>query len=136
MTQATNHLRNKPIDSLATLASRSLGAVLSLGPDIATQLAANLRGFIGEFTGENTETITVRADQPTTSSTPPPADNGASVIDRVDVTTWAYDRVQVTPTRPTTPAASTSRCSGVLRGHDEVRSGCTSIGADPGPGNR
>jgi hypothetical protein len=59
MTQATNHLRGKPIDSLATLASRTLGAVLSLGPDIANQLAANLRGFIGEFTGENTETITV-----------------------------------------------------------------------------
>lgn len=96
MTQATDHLRGKPIDSLATLASRSLGAVLSLGPDIANQLAANLRGFIGEFTGENTETIAVRADQSTTttSSTPPPSSDGAAVIDRVDVTTWAYDRVQ------------------------------------------
>jgi hypothetical protein len=134
MTQATDHLRGKPIDSVATLASRSLGAVLSLGPDIASQLAANLRGFIGEFTGENTETIAVLADQhTTTTSTPSPS--GAAVIDRVDVTTWAYDRTEGdTYKADNTGGKQIEVFWKSFAGSKEVRSGCKSTVRIEGPG--
>jgi hypothetical protein len=57
-----------PLAWAKNIAAKTLGAVLSLGPDIANQLAASVRGVIGEFTGENTETITVHASTTTTTS--------------------------------------------------------------------
>jgi hypothetical protein len=60
-----------PLQWAKNLAAKTLRAVLSLGPDIANQLAASVRGVIGEFSGENSETITVHADTPTTTTSAP-----------------------------------------------------------------
>lgn len=65
-----------PLSWAQNILSRSVGAILSLGPDIANQLAATLGGFFGELTGSNTQSITVRA---TGASTPPPPTGPAAL---------------------------------------------------------
>lgn len=54
---------------LENIAAKSLGAILSLGPSLANQLAATLGGLAGELTGANTQTINIVADhsEPTSS---------------------------------------------------------------------
>jgi hypothetical protein len=112
------------------IATKSLGAVLSLGPDVANQLAASLSGFFGEFTGQNTETLAVLAGQHTTSG------GGAeSAIDRVDVTTWAYDRVEGdTYKADNTGGKQIEVFWKSFAGAHQVRSGCNSTLRIEGPG--
>ncbi len=112
------------------IATKSLGAVLSLGPDIANQLAASLSGFFGEFTGQNTETLAVRADQHTTS-----AGGAESTIDRVDITSWAYDRVEGdTYKADNTGGKQIEVFWKSFAGAQQVRSGCHSTLRIEGPG--
>jgi hypothetical protein len=61
-TLSTKPVGGVPADIGAT-AAKSLGAVLFLDPDIATQLAASLRGLFGEGHGSGTQTIDVRATE-------------------------------------------------------------------------
>lgn len=60
-----------PLTWAQNILGKSVGAVLSLGPAVAGQLAATLGGFFGELTGANTQTITVRATGPTAAAPPP-----------------------------------------------------------------
>jgi hypothetical protein len=64
ITSVGNTLSTKPVGAapadIGTTAAKSLGAVLSLDPDIATPLAAGLRGLFGEIDGSNTQSIDVR----------------------------------------------------------------------------
>jgi hypothetical protein len=80
ITSVTQTLSTKPSSATAvaigTIAAKSLGAVLSLGPDISTQLAASLSGLVGEFTGANTQTINVHSDQKAT----PAAQTGPATL--------------------------------------------------------
>jgi hypothetical protein len=86
VTSTTHALSTKPtaptnpLDWAKNIANKTLGVVLSLGPDVANQLAASLRGFVGEFTGENTETITVRSNKTITAPGPPPPPTGSATL--------------------------------------------------------
>ncbi|WIM89094.1 hypothetical protein PT015_06415 [Candidatus Mycobacterium wuenschmannii] len=77
VTSGTDAVSTNPIADAGrwagNIATKSLNAVLSLGPDIANQLAATLSGFFGEFTGQNTETINVRTDKRATPVASGPA---------------------------------------------------------------
>jgi hypothetical protein len=78
VTSTTNVVSDKPTPTnplqwATNLATKTLHAVLSLGPDIANQLAASVHGVIGEFTGENTETITVHASTQSSATAPAPS---------------------------------------------------------------
>jgi hypothetical protein len=77
---STKPAPGNPLDWAKNIANKSLGAVLSLGPDVANQLAASLRGFVGEFTGENTEIITVRSNKPIAAPGPPPPPTGTATL--------------------------------------------------------
>jgi hypothetical protein len=131
---------DKPLDWAKNIANKTLGAVLSLGPDVANQLTASLRGFVGEFTGENTELITVLSNKTTTTTPapPPPPSTGQSaepVIDRVDLTTWAYDRVEGdTYVSDNTGGKKIEVFWKAFSGTQQVRSGCTSAMTIDGPG--
>ncbi len=59
-TLSTKRAPGVPV-SAVTIATKSLGAVLSLGPNIAGQLAADLRDALGELTAKNTHIINVHA---------------------------------------------------------------------------
>lgn len=74
-----------PKESIAT---KSLGALLSLGPSLANQLAATLNGLLGELTGSNLQTINITADEGVPVSSIPATlnlatkvtDNGAGLV--------------------------------------------------------
>lgn len=137
VTSTSSHLPGGGVPAPATIAAKSLGAVLSMGPGLAAQLAATLRGFVGEFTGENTQIITVRSDHPTaTSSTADAADGGSGPgIDRIDVTTWAYDRVEGdTYEADVTGGKKFFVYWKSFAGENQVRSGCKSAVLIEGPG--
>ncbi|WP_157681305.1 hypothetical protein [Mycobacterium sp. JS623] len=84
VTSVTHALSTKPKPGAApipaaSIAAKSLGAVLSLGPGLASQLAASLRGFVGEFTGDNTQTIVVRATTTATDAATSTAGGAATL---------------------------------------------------------
>jgi hypothetical protein len=68
ITNVTATISTKPVAGAVvpppTIASKTLGTVLSMGPDVAQQLGADLSGAIGEFSGANSEVITVRESAP------------------------------------------------------------------------
>lgn len=138
VTTVTGRLSTKPEGGVpvtaAQIAAKSLGAVLSMGTGLATQLAATLRGLADELSGTRTETITVVSDQPAV----PEEGAGSSptlAIDRVDVTSWAYDRVQGdTYVADNTGGKKVEVFWKSYAGQEQVRSGCKSTVHLEGPG--
>lgn len=138
VTTVTGQLSTKPESGVPVtagqIAAKSLGAVLSMGPGLATQLAATLRGIADELSGNRTETITVISDQTTApeqgaGSGPTPA------IDRIDITSWAYDRVQGdTYVADNTGGKKVEVFWKSYAGQEQVRSGCKSTVRLEGPG--
>ena len=138
VTTVTGRLSTKPEVGVpvtaAQIAAKSLGAVLSMGTGLATQLAATLRGLADELSGKRTETITVMSDEPTAAeqgagSGPTPA------IDRIDITSWAYDRVQGdTYVADNTGGKKVEVFWKSYAGQEQVRSGCKSTVHLEGPG--
>lgn len=139
VTTVTGRLSTKPEGGVpvtaAQIAAKSLGAVLSMGTGLATQLAATLRGVADELSGKRTETITVISDQPTA---PPQQSAGSGptlAVDRVDVSTWAYDRVEGdTYVADNTGGKKVEVFWKSYAGQEQVSSGCTSTVHLEGPG--
>lgn len=116
-----------PTTPVATAEASSTVATTSVGADRTTVAA--------------TSTVTTQAPSTTTStnaSTTAPAPTGSSTpdktIDRVDVTSWAYDRVQ----GDTYVAANNNTKTLYIywksfAGQDQIRSGCTSTLTLSGP---
>lgn len=138
VTTVTGRLSTKPEGGIpvtaAQIAAKSLGAVLSMGPGLATQLAATLRGLADELSGKRTEIITVVSNQ-ATAPEPGAGGNPTSAIDRVDVTSWAYDRVQGdTYVADNTGGKKVEVFWKSYAGKEQVSSGCTSTVRLDGPG--
>lgn len=107
-----------------------ISTVTSLFTTLPSQLIANLTGIAGEFNGANhLEFALTRtaADASQIASAPTSSSPVDKTIDRVDVTSWAYDRVQ----GDTYVAANNNTKTLYIywksyAGEKQVRSGCTS----------
>lgn len=74
LTLAVQHMDNSAGNLVTRFANSTVGSLLSMLPDGVTLLGTSLRGLIGEFTGENTATLTVSSsgEPPAASSAPTP----------------------------------------------------------------
>ncbi|MDN4521287.1 hypothetical protein [Mycolicibacterium austroafricanum] len=98
-----------------------------LGDFVASGLQEAARNSVKDFRLRSAATSST-----TTTTAPSPAD---AVIDRVEVTTWAYDRVEGdTYVADNTGAKQIEVFWKSFAGADQVRSGCTSTVRIEGPG--
>lgn len=110
---------------------------LSVATALLTELPQQLWDFIAsglqEAARDSVKDFRLRSSTtPTTTAEPSPAD---SVIDRVDVTTWAYDRVEGdTYVADNTGAKKIEVFWKSFAGTDQIRSGCKSTVRIEGPG--
>jgi hypothetical protein len=108
-----------------------MGVALSLLTTLPDQFLANVTGAIGEVSGDNHLTFTLTGQGPTSTSQPAPT---GQVIDRVDVTTWAYDRAEGdTYVADNTGAKKIEVFWKSFAGAEQVRSGCKSTVRIDGP---
>ncbi|HRD11995.1 MAG TPA: hypothetical protein PLI79_09045 [Mycobacterium sp.] len=115
-----------------------MGVGLSLLTTLPDQFLANVTGAIGEVSGDNhlTFTLTGAGESPTTSSSQaaPPSQSAGSAIDRVDVTTWAYNRVEGdTYVADNTGGKKIEVFWKSFAGTEQVSSGCKSTVQIDGP---
>lgn len=106
-----------------------MGVALSLVTSLPDQFLANVTGAIGEVSGDNRLTFILSGHSPTSNQ---PAPTGP--IDRVDVTTWAYDRVEGdTYVADNFGGKKIEVFWKSFAGTEQVRSGCKSILQIDGP---
>ncbi len=113
-----------------------MGVALSLLTTLPDQFLANVTGAIGEVSGDNhlTFVLTGQVPSPSSSQPAPTGQNAGPVIDRVDVTTWAYDRVEGdTYVADNTGAKKIEVFWKSFAGPEQVRSGCKSTVRIDGP---
>jgi hypothetical protein len=115
---------------------------LSIATDLLTELPQQLWDFtasgLQEAARDSVKDFRLRSSAtptPTTTTETSPAETADPVIDRVDVTTWAYDRVEGdTYVADNTGAKQVEVFWKSFAGADQVRSGCTSTVRIEGPG--
>ncbi|WP_139058021.1 hypothetical protein [Tsukamurella pseudospumae] len=78
-------------NSIVKQAYSTLGTVFAITGDLPSQLAATVTGAIGEVVGDNSLDFALTSSAPSTSVKP--SAEGPTTIDRVQVDTWAYDKV-------------------------------------------
>jgi hypothetical protein len=111
---------------------------LSIATALLTELPGQLRDFVAagleEVGGDSVKDFRLRSTAPDDEEPTEPS-SGGSVINRVDVTTWAYDRVEGdTYVADNTGAKQLEIFWKSYAGEDQVRSGCTSTVHIEGPG--
>ncbi|WP_156744486.1 hypothetical protein [Mycobacterium sp. E740] len=112
-----------------------MGVAISLLTTLPDQFLANVTGAIGEVSGDNHLTFTLSEHIPTsTSQSGPIGQSTGEAINRIDVTTWAYDRVEGdTYVADNTGAKKIEVFWKSFAGAEQVRSGCKSTVQIEGP---
>lgn len=118
-----------------------LGALhrLSVATALFTELPMQLLDFVAsglqEAARDSVKDFRLRSSTEPTDDEPAESGPAGTVIDRVDVTTWAYDRVEGdTYVADNTGAKQLEVFWKSYAGEDQVRSGCTSTVHIEGPG--